>query len=176
MKKLLGMMLVLGLAAVPALAVDPEDTVDVTINVLEEVQLWSNDATIALNLDGKNAENSDAVASSLSHINNVAADISVAVDGTLPEPTVSGGGINFFLFPLDNVADAYSAIVADAYNPAGALVWTKDTLGSPAQTFASVPLSNSIDTVDVVYAAAVPGELPMPDSYDLTVTWTIAPQ
>ncbi len=163
-----------GLMATSAMAVTDEDDVTINIEVAEEVQLWASDHVVDLLLDGKNAENSDVSASSLNVMTNVAADISVAVDGTLPEPIVGGGGIQFFIFPeSDDEAGATDAIAGNAYNPAGALVWTEDTLGSVEKDFAEVGINNSIALIDKVYAAAAPGELPMPDDFELTATYTI---
>lgn len=165
-----------GLMATSAMAVTAEDDVTINIEVAEEVQLWASDSVVNLLLDGKNAENSDVSASSLNVMTNVAADISVAVDGTLPEPIVGGGGIQFFIFPeSDDEAGAYDAIAANAYNPAGALVWDKEALGTE-EDFASVGINTSIALVDKVYAAAAPGELPMPDEFELTATYTITPE
>jgi hypothetical protein len=169
---------VMGLMA-PAMAVPNNDEVIVNIEVLAEVQLWASESNINLVLEGANAENSAAYASSLNHINNVAADITVEVKGTLPAPTVGGGGIQFFIFDDGDEVDALAAIAANAYNPAGALAWDYDSVvDTPIgpQDFTNVPVSTSIAQVTTVYAAAAPGELPLPDDFTLTVEWTIVPE
>jgi hypothetical protein len=151
------------------------DSVDVNIEVLGLADLWSNDPSINLVLSGANQENSAAVASSLSLINNVAAKIDVAVDGSLPAPIVPGGGINFFLFPDEgDVPTALGAIVANAYNPAGALVWTNGNLNTSQELAASgdIGINTSITPYNIVYAASAPGEAPLPADFDLTVTYT----
>src|SRR6056297_3501954 len=70
--------------------------VDVDINVPEVVSVWAGDQSIFLQLDEANANSAQAAASTLSHINNVAANIMVDVtDNTLPllpDPTVGSGG------------------------------------------------------------------------------------
>ena len=49
------------------------------------------------------------------------------VDGTLPAPTSRAAGINFFIFNGTDAATAVNAITANAYSPAGALVWNDGT-------------------------------------------------
>lgn len=149
--------------------------VGVNINVQPVADLWAADDTIELVMQGNDGNNSATAASVLSHINNVPAEISATVTGTLPTPAVPGGGINFFIFPNeDSESDAVAAITGNAYNPAGALVWTQPTLNT-TQSVSSVVAGPSIQNIPVVYASASPGELPAVGSYDLVVTFEIAP-
>lgn len=149
--------------------------VDVNIEVTPVVSLWSNDDSIELILDG-GAINEDIEASSLSIINNVDANIKASVTGTLPAPLVPGGGINFFLFPNSTVGAAQSAIVANNYGPAGALVWNYGNISSPNEQVlvASTGVNTSVVNVPVIYAATSPGEAVLPNNFGLTVTYTIA--
>lgn len=147
--------------------------VGVEITVAEEVSLWAGDDQIALLMNGQDGNNSATALSSISHINNVAATISATTTGSLPDPIVPGGGINFFLFYNQaSTAAAVGAIGLNAYNPAGAAAWNQATLGQ-SRILGTVLTSTSATTVPVVYASAAPGELPLPDSYDLVVTYTI---
>lgn len=148
--------------------------VNVNIEVAEEVSMWAGHQNVNLVMQGNDGNNSATFESTLSHINNVSGDISATVSGTLPAPIVPGGGINFFIFDQQDAAGAVSAITANAYNPAGALVWNVNNLGD-SQDLATVPVSTSISNRQITYASASPGELPLPATYDLTVVWTIAP-
>ena len=69
----------------------------VNIEVAEEVSMWAAD-NIDLTLEGKNAENSDAAASSVGHINNVAAQISVAAEEYQSGDNATLKDVNFFIF------------------------------------------------------------------------------
>lgn len=156
-----------------ALATPESFAVTVNINVAEEVSVWSDDTSITLNMNGADANNSATAASSIKYINNVDAKLDVTVTGTLPAPIVPGGGINFFVFDNVTPAGAVAAITANAYNPAGALAWNSGNLGSTQQLDNSVGVNTSAVTRPITYAAASPGELPLPNSYSLTVTYTI---
>jgi hypothetical protein len=150
--------------------------VGVNITVAPEVSMWAAHQNVALTMNGQDANNSATFASGISHINNVAANISATTTGNLPAPIVSGGGINFFIFYNEaSTATAVNAITANAYNPAGAAVWNHGNLGSTAQ-LGAVPVATSIANVPVVYASASPGELPLPNSYSLVVTYQITAQ
>jgi len=154
-----------------------EDTYNVNVNieVAENVSMWAGHENVSLVLAG--GPNNDAYsASSISHINNVGADISVTVNGDLPTPTVPGGGVNFFIFQNsgDTVA-AKAAVTANAYNPAGALAW-KDGEEGTTRPYGAVGVATSIASQPIVYAAATPGELPLPQNINLDVVWDIAPQ
>lgn len=148
--------------------------VNVNIEVAEEVSMWAGHENVGLVLDGADANNFKASESSISRINNVAADINVAVNGNFPTPTVAGGGILFYIFNNVDAATAKANTLLNAYNPAGALVWT-DANENTSQLFASnQPVATSIATQLVTYAAATPGELPVPQTLDLDVLWTIS--
>jgi len=144
----------------------------VNIEVPAKVSIWADNATVALKL-GTGTSFAAASASGLNYIVNVAADITAMVAGTLPETTVNGGGINFFIYPNQAVlADAKTAMITNAYAPAGAKVWTKATLGT-SQAFASVSAGPSIRTIPLVYAANAPGEMPAVTDWNLVVSYTI---
>ena len=150
--------------------------VNVDIEVAEEVSMWAGHEDVLLEMKGNDGNNSATFESTISTINNVPAAVSATVDGTLPTPIVAGGGINFFIFKQGDATDAVNAITANAYTPAGALVWNQASLGTTQEFDGAVPVHTSVDTRPIVYASASPGELPLPNTYDLTVTWTIAPQ
>jgi hypothetical protein len=153
-------------------------SVAVNINVLPTVSMWSNDATIALTLSGANAENSNAVASSLSVINNVDANIKAGVTGTFPADLPAGqSALNFFIFNGYTLADAYSAIVANSNapgtpTPPAALVWNADNTGDKT-LIASTGINQNIVSKPIVYAADAPNSLPLPGNFGLVVTYTI---
>ena len=183
MKKVLGILAVVALLVAPAMAVvDPPQNVPVTINVAQNVAMWSNDASIALTLNG-GMQNGDAVAGSLSRIHNVDAKLTVQVTGTLPTPSVPGGGVNFFIFSAGNAATIKAQMANDtlpggSYNPTGALVWTKAIIegANPALPFGgTLTKTASILSVPAIYAANAPGDMPDPQAINLVVTWTIAP-
>jgi hypothetical protein len=161
------------IAAGPGAPGSGEYTVDVNIDVLPVVSMWANDDSITLTMDGADGNNSATAESSLSIINNVEANITAEVDGTLPAPIVPGGGINFFIFNGGDAASAVAAITANAYAPAGALAWNFGTLGTSQTLIPNTGVNTSIENTPIVYASAAPGEIPLPDSYDLTVLYTI---
>lgn len=147
---------------------------EVNIEVAEEVSMWAA-PEVDLTLDGKNPENSDEVASTIGHINNVAAQISVQADEHQTGNGETLADVNFFIFDEIDEAEARSRIEANAGAPADAFQWTETTLGEQYD-FASVAKSNNVSSRDVVYAASAPNALPDPDQYSLVVTWTIAGQ
>jgi len=148
-------------------------TVAVNINVLPTVSMWSNDATIALSLSGANPENSNAVASSLSVINNVDANIKAGVTGTFPaDLPANQSALNFFIFNGGTTASAYSAIVSNSNAPSGALVWNADNTGDKT-LIASTGVNQNIVNKPIVYAADAPNSLPLPGTLPLVVTYTI---
>lgn len=168
----------------PALAVSSSShPVNVNINVLPVVSMWSNDSAITLNLDGFDANNSAWAYSSLSVINNVDANVTATVTGNLPTPIVGGGGVIFHIFGSHqdmsvNGDGNVTVFAANAYNTPGAANWTKDQAGMPhlgdSQTIIpATGVNTSIANFPITYAATAPGELPLPDSFDLTVTYTI---
>lgn len=138
-------------------------TVPVTITVSHAASIWAADpATLVLDL--KNAENSDAVASTITHINNVGADISVAVAGSLTD-------VNFFIFDGGTTAAAVAAMHASPSAPAGCIAFT---LNGPAVPFVSVAKARDPASRTIIYAADAPTSLPDPGDMNLVVTWTIA--
>lgn len=174
MNKLVAVVAVLALCGAVTLAGQVDNktyTVPVTVNIAKEVSMWAG-GPIVLTLNGKNAENSDAAAGTITHINNVETTISVMVTGN------SAGALtdtNFFIFNGGSPAQAIAAMHADANAPAGALKWTAASLVTPVpQSFTTVAKAATPVTLPVVYAADAPNRLPDPAAYDLTVTWTIA--
>lgn len=167
-----------GAASAQTGQIDPENYgVTVNINVLEQVSLWLNDDTITLESAGANPENSAFAASVLNHINNVPADISVDATGSLP-----GDDIFFHVFSNATPATADAAVQNNASTPAAdpgytgeAVTFEDSTLGS-GPTLLSVGTSLSAAAVPIVYGISSPNVMPAVDSYQLTVTWTIAPQ
>lgn len=147
-------------------------TVGVNIEVHPIVSMWANHASIELELTGANAENSDTVASGLSVINNVDANISALVDGTLPADIGGQNAINFFIFNGTEPA-AQAAIVSNSNAPAGALKWTNDNLNTSQQLIASTGVNPNIVAFPIVYAADAPNTLPAVADWSLTVTYTI---
>ena len=154
--------------------------VPVNITVEQEVSVWAgngeltNPPPINLDMNGADANNSATAESTVTYITNVDANVHAQVDGTLPTPIVPGGGINFFLFPNVNSGDALTAIGNNAYTPAGALVWTNSTLGTDQLLIPTTGVNTSAHTATLTYASDAPGELPLPTTYNLTVTYTIA--
>lgn len=154
--------------------------VPVEITVEPNVSIWAgagehtNPPVIQLTMDGADGNNSATALSSVTYLTNTDASVSAQVDGTLPAPIVSGGGINFFIFRDSTEAAAVAAISANAYTPAGALVWNYSNLGANQQLIASTGINTSAQTDPIVYASDAPGELPLPNDYNLTVTYTIA--
>lgn len=178
--------------AAPAMAVGPTTLqptgqvngqnygVPVEIEVEESVSIWagagqiSNPPPITLDMNGADGNNSATEESTITYITNVDANVQAKVDGTLPAPIVPGGGINFFLFRGYNAAAAVAQITLNAYNPVGALAWNYNNLGASQQLIASTGINTSAETDQLTYASASPGELPLPNTYNLTVTYTIA--
>jgi hypothetical protein len=163
-----------------AMALDPNQLdaqnyqVDINIEVAEEVSMWAGHPAANLLLEGNDANNFDGFESSITHINNTAANIDVAVNGNLPTPGVPGGGVLFYIFDGVDVATAQAATLANAYAPANALVWTDGTEGTSQNFDTNIPAATSANTRQVTYAAATPGELPAPQAFDLDVVWTIS--
>ena len=157
----------------PAMAVSGSGgTVDVNIEVHPIVSMWANDASVDLELAGANEENSDTFVSSLSVINNVDANISAAVTGTLPADINGFNAINFFIFN-GSEATAQAAIIANSNAPVGARVWNNDNLGTSQQLVASTGVNPNIATLPIVYGADAPNVLPGVNDWNLTVTYTI---
>lgn len=148
--------------------------VNVNIEVEEEVSMWAGHENVALVLDGADANNFKGFESTITHINNVAADIDVAVNGDLPTPSVPGGGVLFYIFDGVDAATAAANALANAYAPAGALVWADGDEGSSQNFATNLAVATSAVNRSVTYAAATPGELPIPQAFDLDVVWTIS--
>jgi hypothetical protein len=192
MKKLLGILAVVALLAVPVMVMagtqvnDQQYSLPVTVTVEKNVSMWAGQQSVGLSLNGGPA-NADAKDGTLDYISNVSANISVKVTGTL-DPNV-----NFFIFPTPNLSTLTTAAaikaelnsgggtlphLGGAASPTGALIWNTTVLAgaNPAQTFgATVPVSKSISVLPVIYAADAPNALPDPQATVLTVLWTIAP-
>jgi hypothetical protein len=145
--------------------------VGVNIIVEEHVSIWSNDTSFDLIMQGNDGNNSATALGTMYYNNNVPATISALVEGDLP---TDGGGVNFFIFwNQPSEAAAVAAFGPNAYNPAGAKVWTNATMGT-SQQLASVAEEYEYATVPVVYASNSPGGIPAPVTEELTVTYTIA--
>lgn len=172
----------LGFAA-PAMAqqIDGQNyNVNVNVQVAEEVSLWASHENRTLVLEGNDANNFAASESAVNYINNVPAKIDVAVTGNLPAPLCPGndcnGGVVFYVFDGVDAATAQANTLANAYAPAGALVWTYSDLGTSREFDPNVGVNTTaVSNRLVTYAAASPGELPLPGSFDVDVLWTIAP-
>lgn len=161
--------------AVPAMAFETESGVTNTVTIEPTVSISATDTAVALVLDGsQGAENYDTFLSSLNHLNNVSADISVAVTATdLPADLV------YWLFRDKTEADAITAIETDLahstvdgiFRYTGADVNT----GVPTTVFATVVANSAATALPVVYAADARNSLPPPADHVTNVTWTIAP-
>jgi hypothetical protein len=169
-------------AAAPALALTSSAAVNVNITIAPTISIWAdytnppaNTSTdISLTLDGSNPpDNSQAVASGIGYINNVDARIDVAVTGSLPAPTVSGGGIQFSIFDGKTAAQALAAIHANQYAPAGGLTWNAGNLGTSKLLASSIGVNTSAVDRLITYAAALPGDLPLPGNWGLVATYTL---
>jgi hypothetical protein len=163
----------LGFAA-PAMAVTGTTGVNVAVNILPTVSIWAPTGTLALNLDGSNAPDNDAaVASTISYINNVDANITASLAG-IPAAAIPGGGIQFHIFGGTNsTAAALAAIHANGYTPAGAISFNSGNQGTPQTLVAHTNVNTSAVNQDVVYAAGLPGDLPAPVNANVVVTYTI---
>ena len=173
-----------GLAALAAAgfvtsAMAAPTVVDVNIEVTPIVSMWSQHNSINLVMDGSDPGGNGlaTAASALAVVNNVDANIKASVTGNLPVPSLPGGGINFFLFPHANAADVATAVAANAYNPAGALVWNEGNLGTEQTLFANTGVTVSTNDPaylrPITYASDMPGEAVLPGDWNLVVTYTI---
>lgn len=155
--------------------------VDVNIKVLESVSVWAGHADVELIMDGYDGDNTAVFGSSISHINNVDANIKASVSGTLPPPSVPGGGIFFTILPG---VDGPTALASPpGYVVPGGFTWSvnghggTNTVGGPAVTIIpTTGIDNSIETRDLSYMARSPGENPSVNltGYPLEVLYTIA--
>lgn len=161
--------------AVPAMAFETESGVTNTVTVEPTVSIAAADTAVTLTLDGaQGAENYDTFGSALNHLNNVSADISVAITATdLPADLV------YWLFRNKTETEAQTAITTDAahstldgiFRYAGSDV----NLGVPETVFATVVANTATTALPIVYAADARNSLPPPADHVTTVTWTIAP-
>lgn len=153
----------------PAFAITDTHNVTVNIQVAPNISFWPDHANVNLVLDG-DPENKDAFQSGFSVINNVNAKVDAQVNGTLPTPA---GAVNFFLFYEVDQATALSRIVANSNNPLGALKWTSANLGATQELTAGVGVNQNIVHKIITYAADAPNILPLPNTFALTVTYTL---
>jgi hypothetical protein len=163
----------LGLAA-PAWAITSTASVGVNITVAPTISVWADHATETLTLDGSHApQNAHVVESGLNFINNVDARVDAQVTGSLPAPIGPGGGIQFYIFDNVTAATAYTNIAANQYAPAGAKTWNYGNLGASQLLIASVGINNVATHHLISYGASLPGDLPAPATWGLTVTYTM---
>lgn len=152
--------------------------IPVKITVAPLVSVWTNDAS-EVTLTPAGATGFDGAARDLAYINNVDANVSVNVTGSLPQ-LEGGQQFNFFVFPNQaSVPAAKAAVVLNNYNPAGALRWysqNSNAIQGGSQSFGpTLPVNNLGSSIPVVYAVSTGGILSAPQSYELTVVYTIAP-
>lgn len=172
----------LSLAALAAMgiagAASAQDTVGVDIVVDPLFAFAVDDANITLNLTGANAENSAVVASGISYNSNILVDLSATVSGSWPAVTATPGNeLNFFIWGnTSNTSAANAAIVANSNAPAGAAAWNVTNNGASQIIGTNVPKEPVWGPhYKVVYGASAPNELPPPNTYSLTLTYTYAP-
>jgi hypothetical protein len=157
--------------------------VNIDVNVLPIVSVWSNDLNLTLNMQGNDGNNSAAVESHIYNINNVDANITAKVSGNLPDPTggpLTGNGIFFYIF--QNVSAAAAMASTPAYTPPGALVWSKDghggstVLGGTQTLVANTGIDLTAELRPITYMVRSPGETLAVNSADyyLDVLYTIA--
>lgn len=174
---------VVALFAGIATADNPADnTQNVTVNVevAANVSLWGAAGPFNIVLDGNDPNNAySAAPTNISYIGNIESDIDVKVQGNVPAPTVPGGGIHFYIFDGSlTQAQVRAALMLNSYNPAGAKSWNPAQLqaGTTSYKFRDdQAVATSAASFPVTYAAATPGDLPLPVTVPLTVTWTISP-
>ena len=147
-------------------------SVGVNITVEEEVSLWSVDDNVSLVLNGANDENSDTVESGIYVLTNTDANVSAKVESA--DPDALAAQAQFYIF--NGTEAGLQAAIASTVGPvaSGAKMWTQGTLNTSQVVIPSTGLQSTPDLVTVAYGAGAPLELPPPDAYDLTVTWTIA--
>jgi hypothetical protein len=118
-----------------------------------------------------------AVTNTIHHMNNVAANISVAVSGLTP-------GVNFYIWDTglaannaETTTDAVTRQIANYAAPTGALTWVTSN-GVPLSTVSvflrNVVKANGGDDFEVIYGANLgPSGIVDAGTYDVTVTYTI---
>ena len=155
-----------------ATPVSSSSGVNINITVAPTVSIWG--ANAALTLDGSNSpDNSTAVASTITYINNVDCTITASVSG-LPAASPPGQGIQFHIFPnTNNTVAALAAIHGDQYTTPGALNFNDVTQATSHVLTASTGVQVHAHNQNVVYAAGLPGDLPLPGTWTAVVTYTI---
>ena len=149
--------------------------VPIEITIEPEVSVSAAPGPIELTMNGADANNSATAESTITYLGNVDANIRARLDGDLPDPIDPGGGVNFFLFHEKNAADAVTAITGNASTPSGAVAWGPTDEGTDRELIAATGVQTSAKTDLITYASAAPGEIPLPSTFDLTMTYTIAP-
>lgn len=155
--------------------------VPVNITVEKTVSVWAgngahtNPPAINLSMDGSDqtGNNLASADSTVTYITNTGANIQAKVDGSLPADS-SNGHINFFIFYNKTQAQAIAAITSNANAPADALIWTNANMGASQTLIADTGVNTTAKTDPLVYASDSPNDLPLPNTYPLTVTYTIA--
>ena len=158
-------------------AASAQDTVTVNINVAKVFDFAVNDTVVELNLTGANAENSDGFVSGISYNSNMEVDLSAEVSGGWPAVTgLPGDELYFHIFGgLNDVAAAQAAQLTNAANPPGAASWSVSNDGVTqvvGSNLAIQPIWGS--HYDIVYLASAQNQMPPPDTYSLTVTYTFS--
>lgn len=158
-------------------AASAQDTVTVNINVAKVFDFAVNDAVVGLNLTGANVQNSDGFVSGISYNSNIEVDLSAEVSGGWPAPTgLPGDELFFHIFGgTDDVAAAQDAQLVNASNPPGAASWSVSNDGTTqvvGENLAIEPIWGS--HYDIVYLASAQDQMPPPDTYSLTVTYTFS--
>ena len=152
--------------------------VPVNITVEPNVSVWAGapggPPPISLDMNGVDGNNSATAAEAVHRSYHVDATIDVSVDGTLPNPVVPGGGINFFIFQNTTPVAAVAAISANSYTPAGALAWKQSTLGDTYNLIPSTGIVQSAATDQILYASDAPEDPPLADTCNLVATYTIS--
>lgn len=167
----------MGIAGAASAQVTKTNTVEVNINVLPEVSFWFDHTNVSLEL-GTGPENLDTFESGMNWISNVPSTVTAAVTGSLPTPTPdTDGGVYFFIFPDVEEADAINAIQDNSRAPAGAGSWNYDSIDpnhqDHEQMLYAAAVTPTISNIPWTYGASTPGDLPLPDDWDLTVTYTM---
>jgi hypothetical protein len=171
--------LLLGVAAIgfaaPAWALTSTASVGVNITIAPTISVWADHATETLTLDGSHSpQNANVVESGLNFINNVDARVDAQVTGSLPVPIGGpGDGVQFYIFDQVDAATAYTNIAANQYGPAGAKTWNYANLGTSQLLIANVGINGVATHRLISYGASLPGDLPAPATWGLTVTYTM---
>ena len=151
--------------------VSTSSNVNINIDIQAVVSLWGDNASLIL--DGSNPpDNSAAVASQIHYINNVNSSITASVAG-LPV-AASGQGVQFHIFDnTTNTTAALAAIHSNGYTPAGAISFQYVNQSTPKTLVANTGVNTTIFNRNIVYAAGLPGDLPVPTNFNAVVTYTM---